>query len=88
MYRAEGMADSVTQEQSSVEGRAELKAKAEELCFFFASLPVFPYLFLHESAFFFWGAVIENLSGLRPSGGGLRPKMGRSQHVKISPAEH
>ena len=34
MYRAEGMADSVTQEQSSVEGRAELKAKAEELCFF------------------------------------------------------
>ena len=40
---------------------------------------------LHESAFCFWDAVIENLSGLRPIGGGLRPKMGRSQYVKISP---
>ena len=29
--------------------------------------------------------MIENLAGLRPSGKGLRPKMGRSQYVKISP---
>ena len=29
--------------------------------------------------------MIENEAGLQPSGVGLRPKMGGSQHVKISP---
>ena len=81
MNRAEGMADSVTQEQlscpgdsyqSSVGDRAELKGKAA-----FASLH-FPLIFLHESAFFLWDAVIKNPSGLRLSRRGLRPKMGRS----------
>ena len=31
--KTEGSADCVTQEQSSVKGRAELKAKANKLCF-------------------------------------------------------
>ena len=82
--KTEGSADCVTQEQSSVKGRAELKAKADKLCFF--TFIHFVILFYTKFAFFFWDAVIENRSGLRPSGGGLRPKMGRSQYVKISPA--
>ena len=83
MNKAEGRADCVTLEQSSVDGRAEAKAKADKLLFYIRSF--FSSFILHESAFCFWDAVIENPSGLRPSGGGLRPKMGRSQHVKISP---
>ena len=74
------------QEQGSAKGRAELKAKADKLCFFFTFFH-FPFIsFCMKVYVFFWDAVIENLSGLRPSGAGLRPKMGRSQYVKISPA--
>ena len=32
--------------------------------------------------------MIENSVGRRPSERGLRPKMGRSQYVKISPGIH
>ena len=52
MNKAEGRADFVTQEQISVEGRAELKAKAGELCFFYILL-FFTYFTLYENAFSF-----------------------------------
>ena len=84
MNRAEGRADFVAQERNSVESRAELKAKADRQTLVFLH-SFSPYFILHESAFFFWDAVIENPSWLRPSGERLRPKMGRSQYAKISP---
>ena len=65
-----------------MEGRAELKVKTDLLLFYIHLLS--PYFTPHESAFFFWDAAIENPSELRPSGWGLRSKMGRSQYVKIS----
>ena len=78
MDKVEGRADCVTQEQCSVDGRAELKAKTGKPCFL--HYYIFLYLILHESTFFFWNTVIENPSGLCPSGvcvcvggGGLRP---------------
>ena len=65
LNRVEGRTDCATQEQSCVEGRAELKANADNLCFFFTFFLFIPYFILHEIAFSFWDAVIENPSGLR-----------------------
>ena len=51
MNEAEGSADCITQEQSSIEGRAELNVMADNPFFTFIH---FLYFILHESAFFFW----------------------------------
>ena len=69
-----------------MKGRVEGKAKANKLLYFtFIHFPLI--LSYINSRFFFWDAVIEKPSGLRPSRGGLRPEMGRSQYVKIRGAE-
>ena len=60
-----GRTNCVTQEQSSVEGKAELRAKADKLCFFYVC-SFFPSPILRKSAFCFRDAVIENPSGLVP----------------------
>ena len=67
MNKAEGRTDCVAQGQSSVEGSPELKAKADTL---FYTHSFFSSFILHERAFCFWDAVVENPSGLHPSGGG------------------
>ena len=74
--RAWDRVNCLTQAYGSAEGRIELKAR-ENYSFFILSF-ISPYFILHESTFFFWDAVFENPSGLRPSQGGLRHKMGRS----------
>ena len=42
--KADGRTDCVTHEQSSVEGRAEVKAKVDKLCFFLHSF-IFPFFY-------------------------------------------
>ena len=81
--REEGRADCVTQEQSIVEGRADLKPRADERCFFYILSSLLSFYSAWKRVFS-WDAVIEDPSGLRPSGVGLRLKMGRSHHLKIS----
>ena len=55
-------------------------------CLFFCIIPfIFNFILICIKSVFFWDAVVENSAGLRPNGKGLRPKMGRSQNVEISP---
>ena len=54
-----------------MEGRSEVKAKDDKLCFFFLHALIFLSFILHESEFCIGDAVTESPSG-------LRPKMGHS----------
>ena len=80
--KAQGRADGVTKGQNSVEGRAELEAMAYKLLFTFTHFPLI--LFCMKARFLLGRSNLKSV-GAASQWRGLRPKMGRSQDVKIFP---
>ena len=70
--KVEGRTDRVTPEQSSVEGRAELRARADNSFFYIHSF--FVYFVLHETCFSFGTQKSKIRQGCAPVDGGCVPK--------------